>query len=171
MLKNKFVNFNRNELLDKDARAGKYALVSNSIIDFPLDFDRNNETIKIFIRQLIFCSVNTQEAGLLRLSIEAKFMDYLLKTKNKINEYMYAQNEFRLADKRTVNFLRNKYDYLGQINTGCGYRFGDGSICGEFYCYSDYVWVQEGLCNVYFGGSLGGITFFYLFPFRTTIIG
>lgn len=80
-----------------------------------------------------------------------------LKSIHSIND-IFPFFDFRLKD-----FVLNKNDYLGVVNIGCGF-YKNGIKFSDFECYTDFVFVKNSICYVYFGGS--ELDFIKFFPFK-----
>lgn len=164
LLKKQSINFEKDYLLEDDSLISNYALVYHEVNDFPV-LVHSESIISDFLSTIQICIV---ENGKLKLLKNHNLSDFLHHTKKQIKDRPSLFESSRLPDsidKRLPDQLAGKQNFFGQINCGCGYR-SDGMVCNDLECYSDYAWIEDGLCCIYFGRSASGLSFVNLFPFR-----
>jgi hypothetical protein len=133
---------------------------------FPYNLD-DEVAFKNFLSKIYICQYDTNSKRLDLFQRENIF-DYLPKLLDNVNSIPLFSEVFTKHiefDKRLPSELSCiKDNYLGRLNCGCGYTSDDFS-CYELECYSDYAWIENKICYLYFGGNMVGIDFLYLFPF------
>ncbi|MDP4197642.1 MAG: hypothetical protein Q8940_21530 [Bacteroidota bacterium] len=133
---------------------------------FPYNLD-DEVAFKNFLSKMYICEYDANSKRLDLLRRESIF-DYLPKLKDSVKSIPLLSEDITKdghIDKRLPSELSYiKDNYLGRLNCGCGYTSDDFS-CYELECYSDYAWIENKICYLYFGGNMCGISFLDLFPF------
>ena len=168
LLKYGSVDFKRSDLQEKDSLISRYALVykrdDNDEVLFPDEFT-DPKVIKEFLATTLLC---TNESGVLKLLHNINLLDLLPALKSKMKKLPTLSEHLQSPpniDKRLPEYLSDERNFMGRICCGCG--FSDGELtCHDLECYSDYAWIADGICYIYFGGSMSGISFVNLFPFK-----
>ncbi len=163
LLEKQSINFKKSYLLEEDSLISTHALAYREAEDFPERFHSKN-VIHNFLYTVQICKFENNK---LKLFKKHNLPDFLHLFKKQIEDLSTLFESSKLPstiDDRVPNQLIGKQNFLGQINYGCGFSF-DGIICTDIECHSDYAWIQDGICLIYFGGSLEP-SFFNLLPFK-----
>lgn len=162
LLKDGSVEFKRSDLLEEDSLVSNYALVYKEEDTFPYDFMDQN-IIKEFLSTMFLCQYELNKLVLINESNLLDLLPLIRNKKKNIPTLSKSLKSLSTIDKRLPEYLSNKHNFMGQVCCGCG--FSDETLtCHDIQCYSDYVWIVNGICHAYFGGDISA-SFVNLFPF------
>lgn len=160
LLKQNYLEFQIN---DYNLFNEKEIFIYRDIFDYPYDFIDNPYKIISLLENSCFgkyLPYPNSKIVLLDNKNVLKWIDEI--NLNEVEIVRIEESKLEI-DKRVIEFLNDKTDYLGVISMGCGFE-SEGVTCGDIECYCDFVYVKNKICYCYLGGC--DLNFINFFPFK-----